>query len=179
MVLKESGQIKAQNTNLPSADEENRVPSDVGEGGDVTVSVNGDKNGDLFQESVGEGNGVVGVIGSGPPRLGPVVSLGNFLEETEFGEIDENVELLHGGGAPIGEAGADGEALLEDGAKVGGEGESEGGFEGCEFGVGEAGEDRDLEGFEVVDDGLGVGREGETGQFWPWRLRGGGAGAGA
>lgn len=66
------------------------------------------------------------------------------------------MELLEGGGAPVWEAVADGEALPEDGAEVGREREVEGGLDGGEFEVSEAVEDRDVGGLEVVDEGLGV-----------------------
>ena len=92
----------------------NRVSGHVGGGRDVTVSIYGDKNRDSVQELVGHSNGSVGIIRSGPPRLAPEFSLGNFLEKTEFGEIDENVKLLNGGGSPIGKSGANREPLLEN-----------------------------------------------------------------
>lgn len=62
------------------------------------------------------------------------------------------MELLRRGGAPIGEAGADGEAFAENGAEVGRELEAVGGFDGGEFGFGEAVGDRDAARSEMVDD---------------------------
>lgn len=76
--------------------------------------------------------------------------------------MGENVELLAGGRSPVGEAGADGEALLEDGAEVRREREIEGGLEGGEVGVGEGGVDGNVRGEEVIDDILGVGGVGEA-----------------
>lgn len=103
MGLKESSQVKAGNTNLSTVEVKYRVSGHVRRGGDVTVSVNGDKNRGSVQELLGQSNGVVCVIRLGPPRLTPEFSLRNFLEEAEFGEIDQNVKLLNGGGSPIGE----------------------------------------------------------------------------
>lgn len=71
------------------------------------------------------------------PRLGPEVSIGDLPEEAERREVEEDAELLGGGGAPVGECGADGKAFLEDGSEVGREMEVEGGFDGGEFLVGE------------------------------------------
>lgn len=67
------------------------------------------------------------------------------------------MQLLGRGGAPVGEAGGEREAFLEDVAEVRREGEAVGGFDGGELGVGETFEDGDVGGLEVVDEGLGIG----------------------
>ena len=54
----------------------------------------------------------------------------------------------------------------------------ESGLDGGEFEVREAREDGNLEGFEMVDDGFGIGGEGETGEFRAGRLEGGSGGGG-
>lgn len=65
------------------------------------------------------------------------------------------------GGAPVGEAGADGEAGGENSAEIGRKGEAELSLGSGEFGVGETGLDVDAGVSEMGEDFIGEGGEGE------------------
>lgn len=88
---------------------------------------------------------VIAWRGLGAPRLAPEASDRDSPKEAEGREAEEDAELLEGGGTPVRESGAHGEAFLENGAEVGREGEVEGGFDGGELWVGEALLDWDVE----------------------------------
>ena len=80
------------------------------------------------------------------------------------------MELLGGGGAPVGEPGGDWEAVVEDVAEVRRERDVEFGFNVGEFGVGETFGDYDVGGFEAVHEAAGVSGEREAYSFGPWGL---------
>lgn len=155
--MEESGDVEAGQANIGAVNVEYGVSRQIGRGGNVTVAINRDENGGfVLQETFGQLNGLVGVIGLVAPRVGPEIVNGDLFAKGQDREVGEDFELLGGGGSPVGEARADGEAFLEDGAEVRRECEIELGLHGTEFIIGEAFGDGDVAGFEVLDDFLGI-----------------------
>lgn len=162
-VVEESGNVEASDPNTLGIDVEDRIPRlAAGRAGNVAVAEDRDEDRRFSQGISGEFQGEVDVVGHGSPGVGPEAPMRDLPEDGEDGEVEEDAEVLGRGGAPVGEAGGDGEAFAEDGAEVGREGEVEEGLDGGEFDVGEAGGDGDAGGAEVGDEAFSVGGEREA-----------------